>query len=53
MACRYIIPVSYTHLAGGRESGRGPDRLEGKTAGGERPFLGTGVGIAGNLKEGV
>ena len=36
--------------AGGRESGRGPDRLEGKTAGGERPFLGTGVGIAGNLK---
>ena len=40
-------------LAGGRESGRGPDRLEGKTAGGERPFLGTGVGIAENLKEGV
>ena len=24
-----------------------------KAAGGERPFLGTGVGIAGNLKEGV
>lgn len=40
-------------LAGGRESGRGPDRLEGKTAGGERPLLGTGVGIAGNREEGV
>ena len=53
--------------AGPSGEGEGPERQslqggraaevqiasEGKTAGGERPFLGTGVGIAGNLKEGV